>query len=85
LLQRNILIDDHGKAQLCDFGLVRVLLEEGNSGMTTTTAHTGTLRYLAYELLTAGEPVPTMASDIYATGCIGLEASPDLEGHAIGS
>jgi hypothetical protein len=48
-------------------------MEEGSSGMTTTTAHTGTARYLAYELVMAEAAVPTIASDIYATGCIGLE------------
>jgi hypothetical protein len=45
--------------------------------MTTTTAHTGTARYLAYELVAAGDDVrPTTASDMYAVGCIGLEVSP---------
>jgi hypothetical protein len=44
--------------------------------MTTTTAHTGTVRYLAYELAVAGDDAcPTTASDIYAVGCIGLEVS----------
>jgi serine/threonine protein kinase len=72
--QRNILIDDYGRAQICDFGLVRIFLDEGSSGMTTTTNHTGTERYLAYELVATGEfASPTTASDIYAVGCIGLE------------
>jgi len=72
--QRNILIDHDGHAQICDFGLVRIFLDEGSSGMTTTTHHTGTVRYLAYELVLAGEDaMPTTASDIYAVGCIGLE------------
>jgi hypothetical protein len=42
--------------------------------MTTTTHHTGTERYLSYELVLAGEDaIPTTASDVYAVGCIGLE------------
>lgn len=70
----NVLIDDHGKPQICDFGLISIYLEEGNSGMTTTSPHTGTDRYLAYELLQDHETVaPTTASDIFALGCIGLE------------
>ena len=74
ILQRNILIDDTGNAQICDFGLVRVCVEDGKSGTTTTTAHTGTERYLARELLVEGDEArPTRASDIYALGCIGLE------------
>ena len=67
------MIDDSGKAQLCDFGLVKILAD-GNSGMTTTSPYGGTERYLARELLVGGEEVsPTTASDIYAVGCIGLE------------
>ncbi|KIM21069.1 hypothetical protein M408DRAFT_333662 [Serendipita vermifera MAFF 305830] len=70
----NILIDQYGRAILCDFGLVRIFLDEGSSGMTTTTAHTGTERYLAPELVTGEEmEYPTTASDVYALGCIGLE------------
>lgn len=42
--------------------------------MTTISAHTGTDRYLAYELVLGGETAaPTTASDIFALGCIGLE------------
>jgi serine/threonine protein kinase len=49
-------------------------MEEGqHSGMTTTTAHTGTSRYLAHELVMEEGTVPTPSSDIYATGCIGSE------------
>jgi serine/threonine protein kinase len=44
--------------------------------MTTASPFCGTERYLAWELLLDDEDaVPTTASDIYATGCIGLEAS----------
>ncbi|KAG8805291.1 hypothetical protein FRC19_007989, partial [Serendipita sp. 401] len=70
----NILIDENWTPRICDFGLVRILLEEGCSGMTTTTPHTGTERYLAYELISYEEMVmPTIASDVYALGCIGLD------------
>ncbi|KIM21067.1 hypothetical protein M408DRAFT_333661 [Serendipita vermifera MAFF 305830] len=70
----NTLIDQYGRAVLCDFGLVRIFLDEGSSGMTTMTAHTGTERYLAPELVTGEEmEYPTTASDVYALGCIGLE------------
>jgi hypothetical protein len=41
--------------------------------MTTTSPHTGTDRYLAYELLDTEAVAPTKASDIHALGCIGLE------------
>ncbi|KIM30267.1 hypothetical protein M408DRAFT_47022, partial [Serendipita vermifera MAFF 305830] len=74
LKPRNVLIDESGSAQICDFGLSRIFLEEGNTGMTTTSVHTGTVRYLARELVMGGDEArPTTASDVHAMGCIGLE------------
>jgi serine/threonine protein kinase len=62
-----------GKARLCDFGILR-LLEEETMGMTTTSAHIGTMRYLAPELVAADDqPTTTPYSDVYALGCLGLE------------
>jgi len=76
ICQGNVLIDDLGAPRICDFGLAQALLETGNSGMTTTSEHTGTTRYLAPELVASEENVlPTMASDVYALGCLGLEVS----------
>jgi serine/threonine protein kinase len=74
----NVLIDGDGTARLCDFGLVRIVQKEANThtGMTTTTAHAGTARYLAYELVESlGDNLPTTASDIHALACIGMEVS----------
>ncbi|PVF95372.1 kinase-like protein [Serendipita vermifera] len=72
----NILIDGEGNPRICDFGLARIYLTEGNSGFTTSTPHTGTDRYLAPELLNAIDnvlPIPTTESDVYALGCVGLK------------
>jgi len=70
----NVLIDDAYIGKLCDFGLVRLIHDQTTTGMTTTTAHTGTARYLAYELIESDEePLPTTASDVHALGCVGME------------
>jgi serine/threonine protein kinase len=68
------LIDALGAPRICDFGLARVFLEAESTGMTTTSEHTGTTRYLAPELVASEVTVyPTTASDVYALGCLGLE------------
>jgi len=43
--------------------------------MTTTSSHTGTVRYLSYEMVSdePNETKPTTASDIYALACIGMQ------------
>ncbi|KAG8818021.1 RHO1 GDP-GTP exchange protein 2, partial [Serendipita sp. 399] len=70
----NVLLDGHENPRICDFGLARLILEEDGSGMTTTSAHTGTERYLAYELVASDDTsMPTMESDIHALGCMGLD------------
>jgi serine/threonine protein kinase len=62
---------------LCDFGLLRVVLEGESMGLTTTSEHTGTDRYIAPEFLTSENTiVPTAASDSYALGCLGLKVNP---------
>jgi serine/threonine protein kinase len=61
---------------ICDFGLARIFLEEGSTGLTTTSEHTGTTRYLAPELVASDTTVyPNQASDVYALGCLGLDVS----------
>jgi serine/threonine protein kinase len=83
-----VLVDDHGVAKLCDFGLLRLVHESAPTGMTTTSSHTGTVRYLSYELISikdddddddesddskSDETKPTTASDVYALACIGVQ------------
>lgn len=77
--QGNILIDDEGNPRLCDFGLARIILQKGNSGLNTTSEHLGTPRYLAPELIPDYKEeeeeykYPTTTSDIFAIGCTGLQ------------
>ncbi|KIM21076.1 hypothetical protein M408DRAFT_81026, partial [Serendipita vermifera MAFF 305830] len=75
----NVLIDDRERPTICDFGLAQIFLEEGATGMTTTSEHTGTARYLAPELVSSDHTVPpTKESDMYAVGCLGLEVRNSL-------
>ena len=53
-----------------------MLTEAGTSGDTTTSPHTGTARYLSYELL-ENTCIPATASDVYALACTGLEVSQE--------
>lgn len=73
------MIDEKLNPRICDFGLARILLEEGTSGLTTTSEHSGTERYLAYELVVSDDMcVPTLSSDVYALACIGLEVGAHI-------
>jgi serine/threonine protein kinase len=68
------LINKDGVAQLCDFGLACFMKRGLGTGLTTPTNHTGTTRYLSYELVEfMGKAVPTTASDVYALGCVAFE------------
>lgn len=72
-----MLVDDDGVAKICDFGLLRLVRESAPTGMTTSSSHTGTTRYLSYEMISDDDddPKPTTASDVYALACIGMEVS----------
>lgn len=53
-----------------------MFLDEECTGLTTTSEHTGTERYLAPELVMSDTTVyPTIETDVYALGCLGLEVS----------
>jgi serine/threonine protein kinase len=76
--QTNVLVDDDGRAKVCDFGLTGVF-SEGMSDYTTPI-NSSTMRYLANELIVAEEPaIATKASDVWAVGCLGLEVRLIIE------
>jgi len=53
-------------AQLCGLGLAPLLRAKSGSSMTTTPDHTGTMSYLAHELVRSREnAIPTKATDAY--------------------
>ncbi|PVF94368.1 kinase-like protein [Serendipita vermifera] len=79
----NVLIDRDGTPKLCDFGLSKILQEGFSCGLTTTTAHTGTARYLAPELVDPDRiATPTLETDIWALGCVGLKFAFSTEPYA---
>ncbi|HEX7135990.1 MAG TPA: serine/threonine-protein kinase [Iamia sp.] len=59
----NVLVDRLGRAKLADFGIARVV---GAGSATATGAVTGTVAYMAPEVLKGGKATP--ASDVYALG-----------------
>jgi serine/threonine protein kinase len=72
-LQANVLIDKDGIAQIGDFGISRLMEDDMDTGMTTTTPHFGTVRYLAPELVDPGKAFPSRPSDVWALGCVAHE------------
>lgn len=80
-MQSNILIDDEGKAKLCDFGLSSIVVEFcGTSSLTSCVG--GAVRWadaLFYSINTDDEeqetpaPALTTRSDIYSFGSVTLE------------
>ncbi|KZT20454.1 kinase-like protein [Neolentinus lepideus HHB14362 ss-1] len=78
----NILIADDGHAVLSDFGLSRIVEDlVGPTGNTTSTAG-GTIRWMAPELVNAGEDIfevrPTLRSDVWSFGCTSYELMTGL-------
>jgi len=59
----NVLIDRLARAKLADFGIARLV---GTGSATATGAVTGTVAYMAPEVLQGGKATP--ASDVYALG-----------------
>ena len=77
-IQGNILVDNHGRACLTDFGMSVVV--EAAPQQSGSNQNGGHLCYLAPELIdpeTFGmdNARPTRASDVYAFGCTAVEVS----------
>lgn len=72
-MKGNVLIGVELQAMLADFGLAQTL-EDGPTGLTTSTGPRGTVRYYSPELL--GENAhPDLSSDIWAWACLAFEVS----------
>ena len=76
-LKSNVLINDQGKACLCDFGLATVVGEFMDT--TNSSVLGGAVRWAApevYDIPDQNDPRvvgPTMSSDIYSFGSLALE------------
>ncbi|KAG8972527.1 hypothetical protein FRC05_009759 [Tulasnella sp. 425] len=72
----NILVNEELRAVICDFGVAKALDDpESPSGLTTTDTFKGSVRYNSYELVMEDPPRKSLKSDIWAYGCVLLEAS----------
>ncbi len=68
LKPENVLYDVYGNARLGDFGLSRVIEVEPGKGMPQVFVGTGSLSYLAPELITRKDAGP--AADVYGLGIL---------------
>ena len=68
----NILLDEHDRSHLTDFGIAR---PQDATAMTQTGMVLGTMRYLAPEV-SDGEPA-TERSDLFSAGCVLREVAGD--------
>ncbi|KAG8963637.1 hypothetical protein FRC05_004571 [Tulasnella sp. 425] len=73
----NVLVTDDFQAVLMDFGLSKAL-EGTPSGLTTTSfGLRGSTRYMSPELVSEDDARRTLASDVWAWGCLLLEILTD--------
>lgn len=71
---QNVVVQNNLEAALCDFGISKLILDEGeHSGFTTWDACSGTAGYQPKEILI--ECPPTTAADVYAFGGLTLAVS----------
>ncbi|KAG8903033.1 hypothetical protein FRB99_003803 [Tulasnella sp. 403] len=68
----NILVNERGRALLCDFGLAKYMRGMPTGIMTTGFHQAGTVRYLSPELV-HGLAERGLPSDVWAWGCLLLE------------
>ena len=80
-VQRNVVILDNGCAVLRDFGIVNAIQENAKqTGFTTTSIGSepqAITPYTSPEMLLEPGASPTLASDIWAWGCLLLEVSSE--------
>lgn len=78
ILQSNVVIDSKGVPKICDFGLLR-LVRNHKTGVTTTTAYTGTTRYLSFELAKLEEPEESPLTELEESSLMELDESLPTE------
>lgn len=72
-MQKNILVSDHGRALIADFGISCIV---ASKKLVSTQLSSGTMRWMAPELLiTDGENFPSVTpqSDVWSLGCVYYE------------
>ncbi|KAJ7585814.1 kinase-like domain-containing protein [Mycena floridula] len=65
----NVLINDHGRAVLCDFGASEILVP---GSPLLSGSHPGSLRWMAPEVIKPGQII-SLKADVYSFGCLCIE------------
>ncbi|KAK7060810.1 hypothetical protein VNI00_000543 [Paramarasmius palmivorus] len=69
----NILVNSTGKACICDFGVSKVIEEVTERSASQTLTTSGSVRWLAPELIEGSMPSPSKACDVYSFAMTILE------------
>ncbi|MGB0717220.1 MAG: protein kinase domain-containing protein, partial [Phycisphaerae bacterium] len=79
----NILVDEHGRAKILDFGIAKITESDTDAGDDNETKDgqiLGTLAYMAPEQMSGAHAV-TPRADVYALGAIGFELLAGRQPH----
>lgn len=72
--QSNVLVDDVGRAAICDFGLSVAATDDVTGSSSTVSRNgAGAMRYAAPELFSGEIPNYTTCSDVWSFGCVAAE------------
>lgn len=81
-LQDNVVIDEEGRANLCDFGMTTLVHSLNSINPSTRSSLCGTVQYMAPEMIDPEQgglqnPHPSLEVDIYALAILMWQVRPN--------